>query len=277
MLRLCLTVTVGLSLISSDLFAGEVFVDNLVGRDAYDGTMDTGRQGSGPVQSLQRAAELAGYCGTVILKNTGTPYYESLSLTGNRHSGTPGSPFTIIGNGSTISGLRMVPRQGWRQAGTGVWKLNVSRKGYYQFLRAGQLLPEYLPEPGANVLESLPAGHWVSWRGLIYFKQDGIDPPSNQDFAFTADQTGISLHHVSNISIQDVTLQHFRFDGLHAQGLCDNVQLNNVNSIENGRAGFACSGASKIDLFGGEATRNGRHQILVFDRSVATLEDVSAQ
>ena len=277
MLRLCVTLTLVLSLMSSAVLAGEVYVDNQFGRDAFDGTIETGRQGAGPVQSLQRAAELAGYCGTIILKNNGTPYYDSLSLTGERNSGTSGSPFIIIGNGATVSGLRTVPRQGWQPAGAKIWKLNLSRKGYYQFLRAGQLLPEYVPELGAKVLETLPAGHWVSWRGYVYFKQDDIDPPANQDFAFTADQTGISLHHVSHVEIRDLTLQHFRFDGVHAQGLCDNVQLDNVTSIENGRAGFACSGASKIELIGGSAARNGRHQILVFDRSVISTQNVAAE
>ncbi len=263
-----------LLLIAGSISASEIYVNNLTGRDADDGLIPNARQGnSGPVQSLARAGRLAGFGDTIILANTGTPYYGSLSLVGERHSGTRLRPFAIIGNGATVSGLRSVPREGWRKQTGKLWKLTSTRKGFYQILRDGQRLPEYIPENGVNPLEALVPGQWASWRGSIYFHQDGIDTPETQDFAFTADQTGISLHQVSNVLIVDVTLQHFRFDGIHAQGLCDGVELQNVNSVENGRAGIASSGASTIDIFGGRVERNGRHQILITNRSKAITHE----
>lgn len=251
--------------------AKEIYVDNLSGRDSDDGLVAVPRQGNtGPVRSLARATQLARFADTIILKNTGTPYYESLSLTGHRHSGSESFPFMIVGNGSIISGLRAVPPEGWRKQAPQLWKLTLSRKGFYQLLRDGKPLPEFIPDVGVNPLETLEPGQWVSWKGSLYFRQDSSETPEAQNFAVTADQTGISLHQVSNVQIVDVTLQHFRFDGLHAQGLCDNIELDNVSAVENGRAGIVASGASTIAVFGGEIARNGRHQFLAIDRSDVT-------
>lgn len=269
MLRFCRLLS-GLVLIAGSAVAEEIYVDNAGGRDSNDGSIPVSRQGgSGPVRSLLRAAQLARSCDTIILSNTGVPYYDSLSLTGQRHSGQPNAPFVVVGNGATISGLRSVPPEGWQRIQSNLWKLTLTRKGFYQLLRDGQPLTEYTPEAGIDPLTSLPAGQWVSWHGSLYFRQDGISAPETQAFAVTADQTGISLHNVRNVLIVDVNLQHFRFDGLHAQGICKNIELQNVNSIENGRAGIVSSGASHIDIFGGTIERNGRRQILTVDRSSA--------
>ncbi len=270
-MRDCLRFLIGCLLVVGSASAAEVFVDNLEGRDAFDGTLPVEGDGNtGPVRSLARAVQIATFGDVIVLKNAGLPYYDSLSLTGRRHSGTAYRPFKIVGNGATLSGLRSVPREGWVKEGPRLWKLTATRKGFYQLLRNGQSLPETLPEGSNNPLLTLAPGHWVSWRGSLYFQQDGVDPPTEQLFAWTADQTGISLHDVSNVLISNLTLQHFRFDGLHAQGICDHIELDNVTAVENGRAGIASSGGAKIDIFGGTFARNGRHQILAIGRSTAT-------
>lgn len=275
MLRCGALLTGFLLIASTTAFAREIFVDNVAGRDADDGQVPIATQaGSGPVRTLTRAARLARPRDTIILNNTGTPYYDSLSLTGQRHSGDPNAPFVVIGNGATISGLRSVPPDGWRKVRDNLWKLTLTRKGYYQLLRNGKPLTEFVPDPGSDPLASLPRANWVSWQGSLYFRQDGISTPDTQAFSVTCDQTGISLHHVSNVLIVDVNLEHFRFDGLHAQGTCNNVELQNVTSVENGRAGIVSSGASHIDIFGGTVERNGRHQFLTFDRSSATRHEI---
>ena len=258
--------------------AGEIYVDSSMGRDAYDGASVEARgANSGPVATLARAVQLAQFSDVIVLRNTGIPYYGSISLTGERHSGTRYHPFVIEGNGATISGLRAVPPGSWQRIGPKLWKLTLTRKGYYRLLRNGRSLPEYVPEDGLEPFSKLKPGYWVAWRGSLYFRQDGDNPPEDQAFAFAADQTGISLHQVSNLLITNVTLQHFRFDGLHAQGLCDGIVLDNVTSIENGRAGIVSSGASRIELFGGKIAGNGRHQLLVVDRSFAIPQDCNIE
>ncbi len=256
------------------VIAGEIYVDSSMGRDAYDGTSIEARGAtSGPVATLARAVQLAQFSDVIVLRNTGIPYYGSISLMGERHSGTRYHPFVIEGNGATISGLRAVPPGSWQRISPKLWKLTLTRMGYYRLLRNGRPLPEYVPEDGLEPFSKLKPGCWVAWRGSLYFRQDGDNPPEDQAFAYAADQTGISLHQVSNVLITNVTLQHFRFDGLHAQGLCDGIVLDNVTSIENGRAGVVSSGASRIELFGGKIAANGRHQLLVVDRSFAIPQD----
>jgi hypothetical protein len=263
---------IGLMILVGTASANEIFVDNLVGRDGDDGlTMEARSGNTGPLHSIGRAMQLADFGDTIVLRNTGRPYYGSISLTGSRHSGTTVRPFVIQGNGATISGLRSLPLGCWHKDGPKLWKLTLTRKGYYCLLRDGKPLPEsFLVDCCTDPRPALEPGKWVAWHGSIYFRQDGNEAPEDQVFAYAAEQTGISLHHVSNVLITNVILQHFRFDGLHAQGLCDGIVLENVTSIENGRAGIVSSGASKIQIFGGRIASNGRSQLLVLDRSTAT-------
>jgi hypothetical protein len=266
---------IGCVLVAGSAFANEIFVDNSMGRDANDGEMpDLSDARTGPVRTLSRAVQLAKMGDTIVLTNNGIPYYDSLSLTGERHSGTPYQPFVIDGNGATLSGLRSLPPEGWRKVAPKLWKVTFTRKGFYQLLRNGRPLPEFRPENGLDPLQKLESGHWVAWRGSVYFHQDTVNPPTEQFFAYTADQTGISLHSVRNVLIKNLTLQHFRFDGVHAQGICDKIELENVSCVENGRAGVVSSGGSTVELFGGSVARNGRHQILAIGRSTATQRDL---
>src|SRR5262249_40315153 len=140
-MRQCHRLLIAFVLLARFSAAEEIFVNNVSGDDRNDGLLDVGRQGnSGPLRSLARAAQLAGFADTIVLANTGSPYYGSISLTGRRHSGSRYQPFVISGNGATISGLRSVPPEGWQRVGTDLWKLTSTRKGYYQLLRGGRLL-----------------------------------------------------------------------------------------------------------------------------------------
>ena len=256
--------------LASTAVASDIYVDNSSGRDGNDGqTLIASDGNTGPVYSLERAAQLAQFGDVIVLMNTGKPYYGSLSLTGDRHSGTANRPFVVEGNGAIISGLRSVPHASWHQEGHRLWKLTLTRKGYYRLRRNGQTLPEEVSPCGCDPRLTLKPGHWAAWQGSLYFRQDGVDRPESQNFAYAADQTGISLHQVNHVLITNVTLQHFRFDGLHAQGLCDHIVLENVNAVENGRAGVVSSGASRLKILGGRIGNNGRHQLLVLDRSTA--------
>lgn len=258
----------------SSAIGKEIYVDNVIGRDTADGMLPfIGDSYGGPVGTIHRAVQLAEYGDVIVVKDNGIPYYESISLVGSRNSGTVNFPFVIDGGGATVSGLRMVPRAGWQEVGPQLWKLTLTRKGYYQLLRNGKPLPEHLPEPHTNGVTSLPPGQWVSWQGSIYFRQDSVLPPQQETFAYTADQTGISLHSVENVLIVNLRLQHFRFDGLHAQGFCRNIVLEDVDAVENGRAGIASTGGSTLEILGGQIERNGRHQILVDTFSHATQKN----
>ena len=257
------------------VFAGDIYVDNLIGNDTYDGALERPvDSGSGPVQSLRRAMHLARFGDRIVLTREGAVYYDSLSLTGLRHSGTAERPFTIIGNGATISGARAVPPEGWRRSGPDLWMLSLTRKGYYRLMRDGLSLPELRPETNVNPLDALTAGQWTAWRGQVYFRTDG-DPPTTQSFSYSADQTGLTLYQVEHVRIVGVTLRDFRFDGLRAQNMCRSVTLEDVNCVNNGHAGIAVSGTSRIEMIGGSLAENGRHSLLVSSPAAANLQDVT--
>lgn len=257
--------------------ARDIFVDNLVGDDLFDGLNSVVSDSrTGPVQTLRRAMHLARFGDQIILTRPGAVYYDSLSLTGTRHSGTQQYPFTLIGNGAILSGMRAVPPEGWRKTGPDVWKLTLTRKGFYRLLRDGVPLPESKPADIENPLASLAAGEWVAWRGSLYFRGDGA-APSQQSFAYSADQTGLSLYQVDHVRIVDLTLRDFRFDGLRAQNMCRGIKLENVTCINNGRAGIVVSGSSHVQIVGGHVADNGRHQIQISGPATATLNDVAME
>lgn len=278
LMRGLLVLTLALTLTFASLdnaSASDIYVDNLIGNDMFDGMLvQPTDQGSGPVRTLHRAMHLAGFGDRIVLTRTGGVYYDSLSLTGIRHSGTSERPFTIIGNGATLSGARSVPPEGWRRSGPDLWKLTLTRKGFYRLMRDGRSLPELQPEANVNPLETLAAGQWTAWRGDVYFRAEG-DPPTTQSFAYSADQTGLSLYQVEHVRIVGLTLRDFRFDGLRAQNMCRDVTLEDVNCVNNGRAGIAVSGSSRIEMVGGSLAENGRHSLLVSNPAAANLQNVT--
>ena len=255
--------------------ARDIHVDNLLGNDMNNGAFSELIDArSGPIRTLRRAIDLANFGDQVILTRPGAVYYDSLSLTGTRHSGTRMRPFTLIGNGATLSGMRTLPPQGWHRAGQDLWKLTFTRKGYYQLHRDGRTLPELRHEAGNNPLDSLAAGHWTAWQGSVYFRADG-ESPETQTFTYAAEQTGLSLYQVENVRIVDLTLRDFRFDGLRAQNMCRNVTLENVNCIANGRAGFAITGSSDVEIIGGKTSENGRNQMLISKVSSVEIHNLA--
>ena len=90
-------------------------------------------------------------------------------------------------------------------------------------------------------------------------------PPNNRGYRCTRSGTC-----ESSISRCD-----FRFDGLRAQNMCRDVTLEKVNCLNNGRAGIAVSGTSRIEMVGGSLSENGRHSLLVSSPATANLREVT--
>jgi hypothetical protein len=276
MLRIWGSALAGLLIVSSITSAENYYVDNLNGRDRNDGLTDVPLNSlTGPVKSVRRALELAGSGDSIFLTNTGVPYYESISLVGLRHSGVLNVPTTIYGNGATLSGLRGLPRQGWRQVNADTWEIRFTRKGFYRLLRDGFPLPEHRPDDASRLLESLPPGQWGAARGSVYFRQDGLEDPTMQRFDYAAGEVGITLYQVEHVRIEDLNVEHFRLDGVHAQNMCRDITLSNVTSRENGRAGLAVGGTSSVQLRNGRLEGNGRDSALVTGKGL--LEVVGSQ
>ncbi|MFP6764631.1 MAG: hypothetical protein VB858_13475, partial [Planctomycetaceae bacterium] len=71
---------------ASDVRAETLYVNNRMGRDHNNGTQEKSvNETTGPVRTIQRALKLAGASDVISIANTGTPYYESITLYGPRH------------------------------------------------------------------------------------------------------------------------------------------------------------------------------------------------
>ncbi len=261
-------------LVLTGLARGEtLFVDSRLGNDQNDGlTPSDEGSGNGPLRSLQRAIEMANQGDEIRLTNNGTPYYGGVTLFGERNSGRPEGPFVILGNGAVLSGAKPVPPQSWEPVRDTVWRLVPWRKAYYQLLLDGKTVPEAACPPDARTLPELPIGQWCAWRGAIYYRTDVGSDPNRFDFALADDEVGLTLLDVHDVIIRNVTLRHFRLDGINAHDRCRDVLLDRVISTENGRSGVAAAGTSRVYLLDSELTANRKHSLLISERGVADLE-----
>jgi hypothetical protein len=121
-----------------------------------------------------------------------------------------------------------------------------SRKGHYLLLLDGKPVPEHRVPRGARALPGIPEGHWAAWRGSIYYQAPHLDEPPDHPFQLAGDEVGLTLYRVHDVRIVGVTFRHFRLDGVNAHDLCRDVVLEDVTSVENGRAGVAVGGTSEI-------------------------------
>lgn len=254
------------------------YVDNLQGNDGFDGRSDhpVGRI-TGPTKTISRALRLARGGDTIIVANTGTPYYESLSLAGPKSSGYRGLPFTIVGNGAIVDGSRRVPPRAWKRIGANLWRFVPWRKGYFQLLLNDKPVPEFrekVPRTNATGLSAkIPAGQWTVWKGAIYYRTGSRESPAELPFRYAYHSVGATLYDVSNVRLVDLTFRFFRLDGVNAHDRCRSVTLEKIKALGNGRSGIAVGGTSAILIRNCEATGNRLNSLLISERGSAKVED----
>jgi hypothetical protein len=272
-LSLWIIIVVGLTGLHRPARGAELFVDSTNGYDGNDGLAPANVTATnGPVRTLRRALQLARPTDRINLPGNGSPFFEPLQLAGGRHSGTESQPFTINGNGATLSGLRELPPDGWQQQEPGLWRLSLTRKGTYRFLRDNQPLAEYLPE-GRGSLDDLPLDQFFSRHGAVYFRLDEQNPPYTQPWLYAAEEIGLSLVSVRHVRIVNLNVVGFRVDGLNADGNCRRVALENVTLEQNGRAGLSANGTSQVFVTNSRVLNNGRHSVLVTESGRVDLDN----
>lgn len=252
--------------------ARTIYVDSRVGNNAYDGTSaEPINAWVGPVRTLRRAQELVCPGDSLLLVDNGTPYYGSLTLFGPKFSGSPTRPFRLIGGGAVISGSKPIHPDSWVELGNNLWRITPRRKGWYQLVDEGAALPrvELSPEPGT--LPTVPVDSWGAAGGAIYYRSRVDDDPRWHEFELAEEGTGLTLHDVHDVVISDLTLRHFRIDGINAHDRCENVQLVNVVCQENGRAGLAIGGTCNLTLTDCRLTGNAQYSLLLTELGEATL------
>ncbi len=251
-------------LLATSAQADLLHVDNRVGSDAYDGRAAKPTSGTtGPTRSLRKALNLAATGDTIVIANTGKPYYESVTLRGRRHSGIADSPLTIIGNGAVFDGSRPVPVQAWKIVGRDLWMMTPWRKGAFQLIFNDKPVAEFRPPTRPDSLPAIPVGQWMAWRGRMYYQAAPLEDPLEKPFRYAVESMGISLYEVHDVVIQNLTLRHFRFDGINAHDRCRIVTVDSVKSLNNGRAGIAVGGSAAVLLRKCEIAGNRDHSVLI--------------
>lgn len=252
------------------------YVNNRTGVDRHDGLVETPLSNiTGPVKSISQALKLASFADTIIIANTGIPYYDNLSFQGEKNSGDPVRPFRLIGNGATITGAMVIPDGAWREAARNVWQVTPFRKGFFQLIRNGKALPEVRPQAGEkwDSIPDLEVGQWCSWRGSIYYRIERLVDPSTQRLSIARRSCGITVFSAHDIVISDLTIQHFRLDGVNLHDLATEIRLEKLTLRENGRAGLAIGGSSSARINGSDIERNRDHSILIQEAAAIGLED----
>ncbi|MDA0832714.1 MAG: hypothetical protein O2955_07415 [Planctomycetota bacterium] len=259
---------------ATTVLARDIFVDNLSGNDRLTGiSNDFNDFVGGPVKSIRRALILARAGDVIILKNNNTPYYEPVILNGVRHNGLATAPLIIQGNGATISGFSSLPSNAWFPVGYDLWKVTPAKKGWYQLVHNDKAVPEIRVPAGVGELPEIPPGHWCAWKGAVYYRANPQEDVQTESFGLSREDMGISLHRVRNVRIENLVVQHFRIDGINAHDGCRNVELVNVVSQENGRAGLVAAGTSDLVFANGKLLGNRDYSLLVTERAAAIVNE----
>jgi hypothetical protein len=260
--------------------ARDHFANNRLGSDSNDGTSAAPQgNGVGPTRTIQKALLRARRGDTVRVVNTGTPYYETVSLNGARHSGWPGGRFCLVSDGAIVSGARRVPPSAWVHMGDDVWRFTPDGKGTFLLLHQGQPLPEVPLDEMTDVPATMAPGTWGSLRGSILYRAPvGYrTSPVDLPLEYAHDRTGLTLVDVTNVDVEGLTFRHFRLDGACAHDRATDVVLSNVKLVENGRAGLAASGTSVVGLRGGELRGNRRASVWIEERGWVELLDTTLE
>lgn len=256
------------------LLADEIYVDNRLGDDAFDGRAPTPQEGRvGPTRTIRRALDRVRPGDSISITNTGTPYYESFELGGRRLSGYPALPFTINGNGAVISGARRTRPESWEHLGNDLWRFTPLRKGYFQLINGETLLPEIRVANDAKAPPHLERETWCAWQGSIYY-QAGAElfrTPFDLPLAVAYESVGATLVDVEHVVIRNVTFRHFRQDGINVHDRSRYVYLEGVKLLENGRAGLSVGGSSLVGLKDSEVAGNREVQLLNTEQAQTEL------
>lgn len=232
------------------------YVDNQLGDDLFSGRAPRPVDlRSGPLATIRAALKQAHGGDTIHLINTGEPYFESIEIAGPRFHA---AGVTIEGNGAVLSGVYPIPHNAWFPLGNGLWKVIPRRKAHYQLVLVDKAVTESSSQPGPGELPVIPAGNWCAWQGAIYYhaRPEPGQAPDQLLLGLAAKEVGLTLHDVNEVTIRNLTVRHFRLDGVSAHDRARGVVLDNVQLVENGRSGLAVAGTSQVEVRGGELRGN---------------------
>lgn len=253
--------------------ARDIFVSNVAGDDRRLGQDPQGTTpDNGPVHSIAKALRLAQPGDRIVLAATGQPYRESISITGNRLSGSQSTPFTIQGNGAILDGSAPVPGRAWQHYLGNTFRFRPARLGFQQLFiddRPAEQRPVASPE---GTVPELEPREWCLAGGYLYFCVDEGKLPQDYRLTHAALPVGITLHQVRGVTIDNLIVQGFQLDGINVHDGAFEVLLQGVTCRGNGRSGVSVGGSSRARIVDSLLGDNGAAQLRVDGYSHTAVE-----
>jgi hypothetical protein len=250
-----------LGLMLSNAAARDVYVNNQLGDDRWDGSqaVKSGAVG-GPVRSINRALQLARRGDRVLLEKTVEPYREMLTLQAGRHSGFPETPFQLIGNGAILDGTKPVPEDAWEHHAGDVFRFAPDLKSFQILYLHGRPVSRrnVTPEGGLPDLRPL---EWCHFEREIYFRVEEGRLPRQYSLMHTAMPVGITLYDTRHVIVSDLIVQGFQQDGVNAHDGVFDTTLVGLTCRGNGRSGISVGGASRVRIVASLVGDNGTAQV----------------
>lgn len=254
-------IILGIATFASVASARDIYVDNLRGDDHLNGTTaELGENVDGPVRTIAKALRVACWGDRIVLKNNGIPYRESITFQAGRHSGVPGRPFILEGNGATLDGSALVPIDAWEVVGPDLYRFSPFRKAFNILFMDDKPLDKADVQDKADLAKMEPL-QWALFDDHLYFKSEKNEGLGKYRLTYTGLTVGVTLYDVRSVEIRDLTVQGFQLDGINAHDNAFDVQLNSITARGNGRSGISIGGASRVDVNGALIGNNGVAQL----------------
>lgn len=254
----------------------DVFVDNMAGDDTFTGEKPHGvarADRTGPVRSITRGLQLAEQGDRIVLAANKEPYRESISLVGSSNSGHSFLAFVFEGNGAILDGSAPVPTGAWEHYDGPIFRFHPPRLGHQKLFLNDRPAPQVTVSRLAGGPPELEPLQWCLHGGYIYFCVEWGRLPEDYPLTYAEKRTGVTLFHVDNVVISDLTVQGFQLDGINAYNSAREVNIREVKCRGNGRAGIAVGGASLVNLEGCGVGDNGDAQLLTLPWSETHVAD----
>jgi len=225
-----------------------IYVDNMAGDDRSRGVRtDNLVAFAGPMRTITRALRAVEPGDRIVLAKNDRPYRETVSLVGQRHSGSATDFTVLVGNGATLDGSRPVPPAAWQHYRAEVFRFLPARMGHQQLFMDGRPLLRVPMKSGAPEIPDLQPLQWCLAVGGIYFRTEPGRSPREYDLSYASLPTGITLYKVRDVVIGNLTVQGFQTDGLQCHD-AHHVSLVGITSRGNGRSGIAVTASSRAQI-----------------------------
>ena len=248
-------------LCAASVSARDIYVNNMVGDDANDGSAPAAAGDRiGPYRTITRALKAAGKGDRVILAKTDEVYRESITLQGADQSGWPQEPFELNGNGAVLDGTLPVPADAWSHYEGQVFRYRPPKTSF-QLLYLDNRPAQRRAVSTREEIRDLKPLEWCLFDRYLYSRVEGDRLPQTYALSFTNLQVGITLYEVRDVVVRELVIQGFQLDGVNAHDGVHRARLTGLNCRGNGRSGISIGGASRVTVEACLVGNNGTAQV----------------